>query len=550
MDAATPAEEGRDMAVRASGSTMTSPATGPDAAPGRSISGRPVEVLYEGPAAPLAPPGEYPYTRGIHPGMYRTRLWTFRMFAGFGTPDDTNARFHRLLAQGQTGLSTAFDMPTLMGYDPDHPLSEGEVGREGVSVAHVGDMRRLFAGIDLGEVSTSMTISGPAPVVLALFVAAAEESGVPRERLRGTTQTDILKEFIAQKEWIVPERPSMRLVGDLIEFCTDEMPGWYPVSVSGYHIREAGATAAQELAFTLADGVAYAEHLAARGIEPDRFLPRFSFFFNAHIDFFEEVAKLRAARRLWASLMRERLGASDPRSWQLRTHVQTSGVSLAAQQPLVNIARTAIEALAGVLGGAQSLHTNSYDETLSLPTEHAAGIALRTQQVIAHETGAASTADPLGGSYYVEKLTDDLEAEAREYIRRIDERGGMVAAVEEGYPQAEIAEAAYRFQRDLEAGDRKMIGVNAFAEADEDEIELHRPDPAAERQQAESVRAHRASRDAAACETALAALRRACEGEDNVMPHLVEAARKGATLGEMCDTFRAVWGAYRDPARW
>ncbi|HJZ60953.1 MAG TPA: methylmalonyl-CoA mutase family protein [Miltoncostaeaceae bacterium] len=529
---------------------MTSLTTGPDVAPGRSISGRPVEVAYDGPVEPPPPPGEFPYTRGIHPGMYRTRLWTLRMFAGFGTPDDTNRRFRRLLAQGQTGLSTAFDMPTLMGYDPDHPLSEGEVGREGVSVAHVGDMRRLFAGIDLGEVSTSMTISGPAPVVLALFVAAAEESGVPRERLRGTTQTDILKEFIAQKEWIVPERPSMRLVGDLLEFCSDEMPGWYPISVSGYHIREAGATAAQELAFTLADGVAYAEDLIARGIDPDRFLPRFSFFFNAHIDFFEEIAKLRAARRLWASLTRERLGASDPRSWQLRTHVQTSGVSLTAQQPLVNVARTAIEALAGVLGGAQSLHTNSYDETLSLPTEQAAGVALRTQQVIAHETGAASTADPLGGSYYVERLTDEIEAEAREYIRRIDERGGMVASVEEGYPQSEIAEAAYRFQRDVEAGDRKVVGVNAFVDEDEDEIELHRPDPDAERDQAEAVRAHRSARDGDACQTALRALRTACEGEENVMPHLIEAARRGATLGEMCDTFRAVWGAYRDPARW
>jgi methylmalonyl-CoA mutase N-terminal domain/subunit len=482
--------------------------------------------------------------------MYRTRLWTMRMFAGFGSPEDTNRRFRHLLANGQTGLSTAFDMPTLMGYDPDHPLSEGEVGREGVSVASLDDMRRLFAGIDLGAVSTSMTISGPAPVALAMFVAAAEEAGVPRERLRGTLQTDILKEFIAQKEWIVPERPSMRLVADMVEFCADEMPLWHPISVSGYHIREAGATAAQELAFTLADGVAYVEELVGRGVDPDRFLPRFSFFFNCHIDFFEEIAKLRAARRLWATLMRERIGARDPRSWQLRTHVQTSGVSLTAQQPLLNVARTAVEALAAVLAGTQSLHTNAFDETLSIPTLESATLALRTQQMLAHESGAASVADPLGGSWYVEALTDDLEAEARAYIDQIDALGGMVAAVEQGYPQAEIADAAYLCQRELESGRRVQVGVNAFAQEDEEELEVHRADPEAERVQVECVRRWRERRDAGPLEQALRSLRAACEGRENVMPHLVESARAGATIGEMCDVFRESFGRYRDPARW
>jgi methylmalonyl-CoA mutase N-terminal domain/subunit len=500
-------------------------------------------------AAP--PPGEYPYTRGIYPDMYRTRLWTMRMFAGFGAPEDTNARFKTLLAHGQTGLSTAFDMPTLMGYDPDDTLSLGEVGREGVSVAHLGNMTRLFEGIDLGAVSTSMTISGPAPVMLAFFIAAAEDAGVPRAELRGTLQTDILKEFIAQKEWIVPERPGMRLVGDLIAFCADEMPLWHPISVSGYHIREAGATAAQELAFTLADGLAYVEELVGRGLDPDSFLPRFSFFFDCEIDLFEEVAKIRAARRLWATLINERFGAKDPRSLQLRTHCQTSGASLTAQQPLLNIARTAIEALAGVLAGTQSLHTNSYDETLGLPTEHAATIALRTQQMLAFETGVASVADPLGGSWFVERLTDEIAAEALRYIEQIDARGGMLAAVEQGYPQAEIADAAYAYQRAVERGERTIVGVNAFVnESDDEPVEIHRSDPDAERRQVESVRAHRGARNQAACDDALLALRAACQGTDNTMPHLIEAARRGATMGEMCNTFRDVWGRYRDPARW
>jgi len=515
-----------------------------------TMSGHPLAPVYEGPAPPREAPGEYPYTRGIHPQMYRSRLWTMRMFAGFGSPEDTNARFRHLLSHGQTGLSTAFDMPSLMGYDPDHPLSEGEVGREGVSVAHAGDMARLFDGIDLGAVSTSMTISGPAPVALALFVSAAERSGVPRASLRGTLQTDILKEFIAQKEWVVPEQPSMRLVSDLIAFCAEEMPLWHPISVSGYHIREAGATAAQELAFTIADGLAYVEDLVARGVDPDSFLPRFSFFFNFHIDFFEEVAKIRAARRLWASLMRERVGAKDPKSWQLRTHTQTSGVSLSAQQPLLNLARTAVEALGAVMAGTQSLHTNAYDETLSIPTAESATLALRTQQMIAAETGAADVADPLGGSWLVERLTDELEAEARDYLRRIDDLGGMVAAVEQGFPQSEIAEASYVYQREFEDGRRVMVGVNAHVDGDEVEPEIHRADPEAERLQIERVQAWRSERDPAAHAESLAAIAAACEGTENVMPRLVAAADAGATIGEICDVFRSVWGRYRDPAQW
>ena len=517
----------------------------------RTISGVPLDPVYEpGAGAPPPPPGEYPYTRGLHPQMYRTRPWTMRMFAGFGSPEDTNARFRHLLAGGQTGLSTAFDMPTLMGYDPDHPSSLGEVGREGVSAASADDMLRLYAGIDLGAVSTSLTVSGPAPVTLAHFVVAAGRSGVEPARLRGTLQADILKEFIAQKEWVVPERPSMRLIGDLIAWCTDEMPLWHPVSVSGYHIREAGSTAAQELAFTLADGLAYVEELVARGIDPDSFLPRFSFFFNLHIELFEEIAKLRAARRLWATLMRERVGARDPRSWQMRTHVQTSGVSLTAQQPMLNLARVAIEALGAVLAGTQSLHTNAYDETLSIPTPESATLALRTQQMSAEEPGVAAVADPLGGSYYVEALTDELERQAVEYIARIDAMGGMVAAVEEGFPQAEIADASYAYQREFEQGERRVVGVNAHVEEETEDPPIHRADHGVEARQVERVQALRAGRDATAHAAALARLRAACAGDDNVMPHLVAAAEADATVGEMCDVLRDAWGAYRDPGRW
>jgi methylmalonyl-CoA mutase N-terminal domain/subunit len=519
----------------------------------RTASGIPIDAAYgprPGPPAVPPPPGEYPYTRGLHPQMYRTRRWTMRLFAGFGSPEDTNARFHHLLSEGQTGLSVAFDMPTLMGYDPDHPLSDGEVGCQGVSVASARDMARVFDGIDLTAVSTSLTISGPAPVALAMYVVAAERAGMPRARLRGTVQADILKEFIAQKEWVVPERPAMRLIGDLIAFCADEMPLWYPVSVSGYHIREAGATATQELAFTLADGLAYVEELVARGVDPDRFLPRFSFYFNSHSDLFEEIAKVRAARRLWATLMRERVGARDPRSWQLRTHLQTSGVALTAQAPLLNVARVAIGALGAVLAGAQSIHTAAYDETLSIPTAGSATLALRTQQMIAEETGAAAVADPLGGSYYVEALTDAIEAQAMAEIARIDDLGGMVAAVEAGYPQGEIADAAYAFQRQVERGERRVVGVNVHRGPDEREPPLHRPDPAAAERQVARVRRLRAGRDPGAHRRALDGLRAACAGDENVMPHLVAAAAADATIGELCDVLRDCFGAYRDPGRW
>jgi methylmalonyl-CoA mutase, N-terminal domain len=517
-----------------------------------TISGREVERVY-GPDDARGPddePGAYPYTRGIHPGMYRDRPWTMRQFAGFGSPEDTNRRFRTLLDQGGMGLSTAFDMPTLMGYDPDHPMCLGEVGREGVSAFSAAEMERLYAGIDLEAVSTSLTISGPAPVTMAQFIVAAERAGSRRANLRGTTQADILKEYIAQKEWIVPEEPAMRLITDWLAFATAEMPLWHPVSVSGYHIREAGATAGQELAFTIANGVAYAEALVARGLHPDRFLPRFSFFFNFHIDFFEEVAKIRAARRLWATLMRERLGALSPASLMLRTHVQTSGVSLTAQQPLVNLARVAIEAFGAVVAGTQSLHTNAFDETLGLPTEAAALLALRTQQVVAEETGAASVVDPLGGSHYVEQLTDEIESEARGYLDEIDERGGMVQAVVEGYPQAEIADASYAYQMAFERGDRVVVGVNRHVNADDPPVDVHRADPAVERVQVERLTGLRAGRDARAHADALAALRHACMGDDNVMPHLIRAAAADATVGEMCDVLRQVFGVYRDPARW
>ncbi|MEX2465193.1 MAG: methylmalonyl-CoA mutase family protein, partial [Gaiellaceae bacterium] len=447
-----------------------------------------VEVDYE---RDLGYPGVYPYTRGVYPSMYRGRLWTMRQFAGFGTAEDTNARFRYLREHGQTGLSTAFDMPTLMGYDSDHPKSLGEVGREGVAVDSLEDMEHLFAGIPLDEVSTSMTINAPAAMLLAFYVCVAEKQGVPRDRLRGTIQTDILKEYIAQKEWIFPPEPSMRLCVDMIEFCAREVPQWHPVSISGYHIREAGSTAAQELAFTLADGFAYVEAATARGLDVDEFAPRLSFFFNAHIDFFEEIAKYRAARRIWARELRERYGAKNPRSWLMRFHAQTAGVSLTAQQPEVNIVRTALEALAAVLGGCQSLHTNSFDEALALPTEHAVKIALRTQQVLAHETGVVSSIDPLGGSYYLEDLTNRLEAEAYDYFERIRQLGGVIPAIKENFFQREIAEASYRFQGEVEGGRRVIVGVNRYVDADEREIELLKIDEALESKQVERVKALR-----------------------------------------------------------
>ena len=518
-----------------------------------TISDVPVEPLYS-PAnvqvdyeRDLGNPGEFPYTRGVYPSMYRGRLWTMRQFAGFGTAEETNERFHYLLEHGQTGLSVAFDMPTLMGYDSDHARSLGEVGREGVAVDSVEDMRALFAGIPLDRVSTSMTINSPAAMLLAFYVCVAEEQGVPRAALRGTAQTDILKEYIAQKEWIFPPEPSMRLVTDMVEFCARELPLFHPVSISGYHIREAGSTAAQELAFTLADGFAYVEWGLARGLQIDEFAPRLSFFFNAHIDFFEEIAKYRAARRIWARELRDRYGARDPRSLLLRFHAQTAGVSLTAQQPELNIVRTAIEALAAVLGGTQSLHTNSFDEAYALPTEHAVKIALRTQQILAEETGAASTIDPLGGSWYLEHLTSELERQAYEYFGRIEELGGVIPAIEANFFQQEIAEASFRYQQEVERGERRIVGVNCYEEEEPDALELLRIDPAFERDQIERVRRLRDQRDADNAQAAIARLRddAAAEGV-NLMPAIVDAARAGVTMGEMCDTLRGVWGIWRE----
>jgi methylmalonyl-CoA mutase, N-terminal domain len=494
----------------------------------------------------LGDPGSFPFTRGIHESMYRGRLWTMRQFAGFGTAADTNERFRYLLDHGQTGLSTAFDMPTLMGYDSDHPRSLGEVGREGVAIDSLADMRTLFAGIPLGEVSTSMTINSPAAILLAFYVCVGDEEGVPREELRGTVQTDILKEYVAQKEYIFPPRASMRLVTDMVEWCAAELPRMHPISISGYHIREAGSTAAQELAFTLANGLTYVEWAIERGLAVDDFAPRLSFFFNAHLSFFEEIAKYRAARRIWARELRNRFEAQDPRSWQMRFHTQTAGVSLTAQQAEVNIVRTAIEALAAVLGGTQSLHTNSYDEALALPTEEAVRLALRTQQVIAHETGVTATADPLGGSYYVEHLTNELERQAYEYFERIEALGGVVAAIEQNFFQAEIAEAAFLDQAAVERGERVVVGVNRYVDASAGEPPLHVVDPALEREQSERVRAHRASRDPVEFETTIAALGNAAESDANLMPSIFDAARAGATVGEMCDAFRAAWGTWRE----
>ena len=481
----------------------------------------------------LGYPGVFPFTRGVYPSMYRGRLWTMRQFAGFGTADETNARFRYLTEHGQTGLSTAFDMPTLMGYDSDHPRSLGEVGREGVAIDSLEDMEALFFGIPLGEVSTSMTINAPAAMLLAFYVCVAEQQGVPRAELRGTIQTDILKEYIAQKEWIFPPEPSMRLVTDMVEFCAREMPRWHPISVSGYHIREAGSTAAQELAFTLADGFAYVEACIDRGLDVDDFAPRLSFFFNAHLDFFEEIAKYRAARRIWARQLREKYDAKNPRSWLMRFHTQTAGVSLTAQQPEVNIVRTALEAMAAVLGGTQSLHTNSFDEALALPTEDAVRIALRTQQVIAHETGAVNTIDPLGGSYYLEELTNRLEAEAYDYFERIEQLGGVIPAIKENFFQREIADASFRYQHEIEQKQRIIVGVNRYELEDETEIEILRIDPALEQEQIERVQALRGRRDSTAVEASLSALVDAAGREDvNLMPLLIEASRAYATMGD------------------
>ncbi|MFO7573111.1 MAG: methylmalonyl-CoA mutase family protein [Gaiellaceae bacterium] len=495
----------------------------------------------------LGYPGEYPFTRGVYPSMYRGRLWTMRQFAGFGTAEETNERFRYLTEHGQTGLSTAFDMPTLMGYDSDHARSLGEVGREGVAIDSLADMETLFDGIPLADVSTSMTINSPAAIVLAYYVCVGEEQGVPRERLRGTAQTDILKEYIAQKEWIFPPEPSMRLVTDMVEFCAREMPLFHPISISGYHIREAGSTAAQELAFTLADGFAYIDAAIERGLDVDDFAPRLSFFFNAHLDFFEEIAKYRAARRIWARELRDRYGARNERSLLMRFHTQTAGVSLTAQQPEVNIVRTAIEALAAVLGGTQSLHTNSFDEALALPTEDAVRIALRTQQVIAHESGVVNTIDPLGGSYYLEELTNVLEAQAYEYFDRIAALGGVIPAIKENFFQREIAEASYRYQAEVESGKRVIVGVNRYVHADEEPPQLLKIDPALEQKQIDRLAGVKARRDSAAVEQRLAALKGAAAREDvNLMPPIVDASRDYVTLGEMCDALREVWGVWRE----
>jgi methylmalonyl-CoA mutase, N-terminal domain len=490
-------------------------------------------------------PGEYPFTRGPQASMYRGRLWTMRQFAGFGSPEDTNGRFHYLLSQGMTGLSTAFDMPALMGYDCDHPMSRGEVGREGVAVSSLADFEVLFKGIPFADVTTSMTINASAIVALCMYIAVAERNGVPRAKLGGTIQADILKEYIAQKEWIVPPRPAVRVLVDMIEFCAREMPKWHPVSISGYHIREAGATAVQELAFTLADGLGYVQACVDRGQAVDSFAPRLSFFWDVHNDFFEEIAKFRAARRIWAKELRERFGAKDPRSWLLRTHAQTAGVSLTAQQPYNNVVRVAIQGLAAVLGGTQSLHTNSLDETYALPTQEAVTIALRTQQILAYETGLDRVVDPLAGSYYVEYLTDEIEKRAREYLRRIDEMGGIIRAVEEGYPQKEIAESAFRHQREVESGERVIVGVNRFA-SDSASVPTLKIDEVVTAGQLERLRKVKAERDRAAVALALRQVAAACDSGVNLVPPVLEAVNAYATLGEICDVFREKFGTYRE----
>ena len=495
----------------------------------------------------LGYPGEYPFTRGVQPTMYRGRLWTMRQFAGFGSPEDTNRRFKYLLDHGQTGLSTAFDMPCLMGYDPDHPRSVGEVGREGVSVATIEDMDTLFEGIELDKITTSMTINCTATVAFAFYFAVAKRRGLSFDKIGGTIQNDMLKEFIAQKEWISPPKPSVKLVCDVIEFCASSAPKFSPVSISGYHIREAGATAVQELAFTLADGLGYVDHCLGRGMKIDQFAPQLSFFFDVHNDFFEEIAKFRAARRMWARLMKERYGAKTDASCKLRTHAQTAGVSLTAQQPINNVARVALQALAAVLGGVQSLHTNSMDETLSLPTEDAVRVALRTQQVIAEESGITNVVDPLGGSYYIERLTNEIEAEAMAYIKQIDALGGMLRAVEEGFPQKEISESAYRYQLDVDAGEQTIVGVNKYQEGGEQDIPTLKIDQAAERNQIAKIKAFRDRRDDAKWKDAMVKIELACTENRNVVPVLIDAVDVGVTLGEVSDIYRRVFGVYSDP---
>jgi methylmalonyl-CoA mutase N-terminal domain/subunit len=519
-----------------------------------TVSGHPIRQLYAAsnlanwePQRDLGQPGEPPYTRGIHPTMYRGRLWTMRQFAGFGTAENTNARFRYLLSQGQTGLSVAFDLPTLMGYDSDHPLSRGEVGKCGVAISSLADMEALFDRIPLAEVTTSMTINSPAAIIWAMYLAVAEKQGADWKLLSGTLQNDILKEYIAQKEYIYPPEPSLRLVIDTFEFGTGHTPRFNPISISGYHIREAGSTAIQELAFTLRDGIEYVERGIRRGLAVDGFAPRLSFFFNAHNDFFEEIAKYRAARRIWQREMRERFGAKNPRSWALRFHAQTTGCSLTAQQPYNNVVRTAIQALAAVMGGTQSLHTNSLDEAWALPTEFAATLALRTQQIIAYESGVTNTADPLGGSYFVESLTNEIEEGAREYIRKIDALGGMVPAIERSYPQREIAEASYRYQQAVERKEKIIVGVNEYV-SEERPLEVLQIDESVARRQQERLGRLRRERSGEEVRRRLDSLKRAAEGTENLMPHLYEAVKAYATLGEICETLSTVFGAYEEVA--
>ncbi len=490
-------------------------------------------------------PGEYPFTRGVHPTMYRGRLWTMRQYAGFGTAEESNERYRYLLSQGQTGLSVAFDLPTQIGYDADDPMAMGEVGRVGVSITSLRDMERLLEGIPLNEVSISMTINAPAAILLAMVIGVARRQGVPMNRLRGTVQNDILKEYIARGTYIFPPQPSMRLVTDVFDFCSREVPRWNTISVSGYHIREAGSTAVQELAFTLANGIAYVQAALDAGLDVDHFADQISFFFNAHNNFMEEVAKFRAARRIWARIMRERFGAQDPRSWRLRFHTQTGGSTLTAQQPHNNIVRVALQALAAVMGGTQSLHTNGYDEALALPTQEAAKLALRTQQVIAHESGVPDTVDPLAGSYYLETLTDELEARVNEYLKTIDELGGMLPAIERGYVQREIQESAYRYQQELEQGESVVVGVNRFQEEGEPEIELMRLDPQIEENQRRRLARLRAKRDAEKVDALRCRLAEAAEGSENLMPVLIDCVEGDVTLGEICNTLRETWGEYR-----
>ncbi len=490
-------------------------------------------------------PGEYPYTRGIRPTMYRGRYWTMRQYAGYGSAEETNRRFRYLLEQGQTGLSVALDLPTQIGYDSDDPMAAGEVGKVGVAIDSLEDMERLFEGIPLDQVSTSMTINAPASVLLAMYIAVAEKQGVPPEKLRGTIQNDILKEYIARGTYIFPPKPSMRLITDIFAFCAERVPRWNTISISGYHIREAGSTAVQEVAFTLANGIAYVKAALDKGLDVDEFAPRLSFFFNAHNHFFEEIAKFRAARRMWARIMKERFGAKDPRSLQLRFHTQTGGSTLTAQQPDNNIVRVALQALAAVLGGTQSLHTNARDEALALPTEESARIALRTQQIIAYETGVADTVDPLGGSFYVEALTDKIEEEAVKYIEKIDEMGGAVAAVEQGFMQREIHRAALETQRRIESGEEVVVGVNRFRMEEEPEPQLLRVDPSLAKRQIERLKDLRSRRDAGKVEESLAALKRAAEGTDNLMPYILDAVRAYATVGEICHALREVFGEYQ-----